>query len=86
MPRVGRFPDVVLPSMRSPVGRKREPQSTLSPGPLRPQGRPPIAVDQGAIAVHNATGKPDVWVKTADEILASIARVAQRALKAHGAH
>lgn len=36
------------------------------------------------IAVHNDTGKPYVWVKTADEILASIARFAQRTLEAHG--
>ncbi len=36
------------------------------------------------IDVHNRTGKPYVWVKTADEILASIARFAQRTLKAHG--
>jgi transposase len=35
------------------------------------------------IAVHNETGKPYVWVKTADEILASIARFAQRTLDAH---
>jgi len=37
------------------------------------------------IRVHNETGKPYVWVKTADEILASIARFAQRTLRAHGA-
>lgn len=37
------------------------------------------------IDVHNATGKPYVWVKTADEILASIARFARRTLQAHGA-
>jgi hypothetical protein len=37
------------------------------------------------IDVHNETGKPYVWVKTADEILASIARFAKRTLKAHGA-
>jgi transposase len=36
------------------------------------------------IEVHNETGKPYVWVKTADEILASIARFAQRTLQAHG--
>jgi transposase len=35
------------------------------------------------IAVHNETGKPYVWVKTADEILGSIARFAQRTLHAH---
>ena len=35
------------------------------------------------ITVHNETGKPYVWVKTADEILASIARFAQRTLQAH---
>lgn len=35
------------------------------------------------IDVHNDTGKPYVWVKTADEILASIARFAQRTLDAH---
>ena len=37
------------------------------------------------IRVHNETGKPYVWTKTADEILASIARFAQRTLQAHGA-
>jgi transposase len=37
------------------------------------------------IDVHNETGKPYVWVKTADEILASIARFAQRTLQAHSA-
>ena len=37
------------------------------------------------IVVHNETDKPYVWVKTADDILASIARFAQRTLKAHGA-
>jgi transposase len=37
------------------------------------------------IDVHNETGKPYVWVKTADEILASIARFAQRTRQAHGA-
>lgn len=36
------------------------------------------------IDVHNETGKPYVWVKSADEILASIARFAQRTLDAHG--
>ena len=35
------------------------------------------------IDAHNETGKPYVWVKTADEILASIARFAQRTLDAH---
>ena len=32
------------------------------------------------IAAHNAGAKPFVWTKTADEILASIARFAQRTL------
>jgi transposase len=32
------------------------------------------------IEAHNTTGKPFVWAKTADEILASIARFAQRTL------
>ena len=36
------------------------------------------------IAHHNSDPKPFHWVKTADEILASIARFAQRTLKAHG--
>ena len=36
------------------------------------------------IKAHNADSKPFVWAKTADEILASIARFAQRALKTHG--
>lgn len=42
-----------------------------------------IAAIQEFIAHHNDTGKPYVWVKTADEILASIARFAQRTLQAH---
>jgi hypothetical protein len=37
-----------------------------------------------SMAVHDETAKPYVWVKTADEILASIARFAQRTLEAHG--
>src|SRR3990170_4201427 len=44
-----------------------------------------VAAIREFIDVHNETGKPYVWVKTADEILASIARFAQRTLKAHGA-
>jgi transposase len=44
-----------------------------------------VAAIQEFIDVHNETGKPYVWVKTADEILASIARFAQRTLQAHGA-
>ena len=44
-----------------------------------------IAAIREFIAVHNETGKPYVWVKTADDILASIARFAQRTLTAHGA-
>jgi transposase len=44
-----------------------------------------VAAIQEFIAVHNKTGKPYVWVKTADEILASIARFAQCTLQAHGA-
>ena len=32
------------------------------------------------IAAHNAGAKPFIWNKTADEILASIARFAQRTL------
>jgi transposase len=43
-----------------------------------------IKTIQEFIAVHNETGKPYVWVKTADEILASSARFAQRTLEAHG--
>jgi len=43
-----------------------------------------VTAIQEFIAVHNETGKPYVWVKTADEILASIARFAQRTLDAHG--
>jgi transposase len=42
-----------------------------------------IAAIREFIAVHNETGKPYVWVKTADEILASIARFAQRTLQDH---
>ena len=37
------------------------------------------------IAVHNEDPKPFVWTKSADEILASIARYAQRTLAAHPA-
>jgi transposase len=36
------------------------------------------------IDVHNSEPKPFVWTKTADEILASIARFAQRTLISHG--
>jgi transposase len=43
-----------------------------------------IAAIREFIDVHNETGKPYVWVKTADEILASIARFAQRTAQAHG--
>lgn len=43
-----------------------------------------VAAIQEFIDAHNETGKPYVWVKTADEILASIARFAQRTLQAHG--
>jgi transposase len=35
------------------------------------------------IDAHNTAGKPFVWTKTADEILASIARFAQRTLTVH---
>lgn len=35
------------------------------------------------LAEHNATGRPFTWTKSADEILASIARFAQRTLVAH---
>lgn len=44
-----------------------------------------IEAIQEFIRVHNQTGKPYVWVKTADEILSSIARFAQRTLRAHTA-
>ena len=44
-----------------------------------------VAAIQEFIAVHNETGQPYVWVKTADEILASIARFAHRTLQAHSA-
>src|SRR5881628_675398 len=43
-----------------------------------------IAAIREFIDVHNESGKRYVWVKTADEILASIARFAQRTLQAHG--
>jgi transposase len=36
------------------------------------------------IDVHNSEAKPFVWTKTADEILASIARFAHRTLNTHG--
>ena len=35
------------------------------------------------LAAHNATGRPFVWTKSVDQILASIARFAQRTLGAH---
>jgi hypothetical protein len=35
------------------------------------------------IDVHNEDPKPFVWTKTADQILASIARYAQRTTAAH---
>jgi transposase len=44
-----------------------------------------VAAIREFIDVHNQTGKPYVWVKTADEILASIARFAHRTLQVHGA-
>ena len=44
-----------------------------------------VAAIREFIRVHNETGKPYVWTKSADEILASIARFAQRTLQAHGA-
>ena len=37
------------------------------------------------IKAHNANGKPFVWTKTADDILASIARFAQRTVTLHPA-
>lgn len=43
-----------------------------------------IAAIREFIDVHNETGKAYAWVKTAGEILASIARFAQRTLQAHG--
>jgi transposase len=43
-----------------------------------------VAAIRHFITIHNETGKPYVWVKTADEILASIARFAQRTLQAYG--
>jgi transposase len=44
-----------------------------------------VAAIREFIDVHNESGKPYVWVKSADEILASIARFAHRTLKAHAA-
>jgi hypothetical protein len=35
------------------------------------------------LAVHNEAPKPFHWIKTADEVLASIARFATRTLEAH---
>jgi len=43
------------------------------------------AAIQAFIDVHNENPKPFVWTKTADEILASIARFAQRTLAIHPA-
>ena len=37
------------------------------------------------IELHNEDPTPFVWTKSADEILASIARYAQRTLTAHSA-
>jgi transposase len=42
-----------------------------------------VAAIREFLEVHNASGKRYVWVKTADQILASIARFAQRTLAAH---
>ena len=44
------------------------------------------AAIQEFIAAHNAQGTPFVWTKTADEILASIARFARRTLSLQQAH
>jgi transposase len=38
------------------------------------------------IDASNTNGQPFVWVKSADQILANIARFAQRTLRVHGAH
>jgi hypothetical protein len=35
------------------------------------------------IDASNTAGKPFVWIKTADQILANIARFAQRTLQIH---
>lgn len=43
-----------------------------------------VAAIREFIDVHNETGAPYVWVKTADEILASIARFAHRTRTVHG--
>ena len=43
--------------------------------------RAPEAAIHEFIAAHNAGGTPFVWTRTADEILASIARFAQRTIK-----
>lgn len=43
------------------------------------------AATRAFIDAHNTDGKPFVWTKDADEILASIARFAQRTVAVHGA-
>jgi transposase len=42
-----------------------------------------VAAIREFLEVHNASGKRYVWVKTAEQILSSIARFAQRTLAAH---
>lgn len=43
------------------------------------------AAIQESIDAHQANPKPFVWTKSADEILASIARFAQRTAEVHAA-
>ena len=47
------------------------------------QHRRPGAGDSEFLDQHNAAARPFAWTKSADEILASIARFAQRTLAAH---
>ena len=47
-------------------------------------GRPLARIgDSGVIEASNTAGQPYVWTKTADEILASIARFALRTVTIH---
>ena len=47
----------------------------------QPSSRTVNCSKAGIIAAHNAPSAPFIWTKTADEILASIARFAQRTVK-----
>jgi len=48
------------------------------PSPVLAPGRSNVGQHREYIEVHNEDPKPFVWTKTADQILASIARYAER--------